>query len=250
MAVKYLRYLQKNGIARHIQINMTAKHLNHGHRQRLRDRLLNSGAGAMEPDELIELILFLSIPRGDVKPIAKRLWQRYGTFQAMVDRPVDELKQVSGLGDQTIATLKTIQALALHFTSPSAQKKPLLSAFDQLVKYARIRMSPFECEHCLIFYLNERHQVLFEDLQTQGGVDAVLINPKAIMRQALNCSAAGILLLHNHPSGIAEPSEQDNYLTSKLQKMCQSLEIELLDHVIITQQSYFSYQEQNQARVS
>lgn len=248
--MKFSRCRQKDGIARHTKVSMTIKHLNHGHRQRLRDRLLQSGPDAMAPDELIELILFLSIPRGDVKPIAKKLWQRYGTFQELIDRPIDELKQLSGLGDQTIATLKTIHALAVQLTSPTKQQKPLLTAFDQLIKYVRLRMTPFECEHYLVFYLNARHQVLYEDIQTQGGVNAVLIHPKAMMRQALNCSASGLMLFHNHPSGRAMPSEQDDQITTKLQTMCHSLEIELVDHVIITQDSYYSYQEKNQSYVS
>jgi DNA repair protein RadC len=218
------------------------QHQNHGHRQRLRRRLLENGPKALTPDELIEMVLFLSIPRGDVKPLAKKLWKHYGSFQTLAGRPFDELVQIPGLGEQSIATLKTMHALALELTKPCQSSKPLLNAPDQIAAYGRLMMTPFEQEQCLIFYLNKKHQVLFEEIHQKGASDHVMIYPKEIIKKALNLSAYGIVLLHNHPEEEAKPSQEDDQLTVTLQHLCKSLNLELIDHLIITQRDFFSYQ--------
>ncbi len=228
---------------------MTQKeNLNHGHRQRLRARLLENGPEALVEDELIELILFLSIPRRDVKPLAKMLWKRYGNFQALCERPVEELMQFPGFGAQSIATLKTIHALALQLTKPQETQKPLLNAVDQLVTYSRLRMTPFEQEQCLVFYLNKKHQVLFEEIHQKGTTDHVMVYPKEVVKKALNLSASGLVLVHNHPDGEEMPSSQDDILTDTLKQLCLSLDLDLVDHLILSQKSFFSYQKQRWER--
>ena len=218
-----------------------SSHLNHGHRTRLRERLLKSGVDALAPDELIELILFLSISRGDVKPLAKVLWQRYGGFEALCQRPVEELKDIPGLGEHSIATLKTIYGLALNLLKPSVLQKPLLNIEKNLIPYVRLRMTPFEKEQCFVFYLNHQHQVIYEEHHQKGTTHEVVVYPREIMKIALNVSAHGVVLCHNHPWGDARPSEEDDALTERLRHMCQMLEFELVDHFIITPDSFYSY---------
>ena len=222
---------------------MVEQNLNIGHREKLRERLLKCGYHSLTGDEILELCLFLSVPRSDVKPIAKLLIKRYGTVKKACERPVSELLTINGLGERSVATLKTVYAVALALSDPQQAKGSFLNNTDQLLRYIRLQLVPSDKENLLCFYLNSQNQVLFEELTSVHRQDQIIICPKHVIKTALNLSAEKVFLAHNHPNGLCRPSLADIQFTTNLSKILTSLEIELIEHLIITDTDYYSFKE-------
>jgi DNA repair protein RadC len=220
----------------------------HGHRQRLREKFGQYEQDAFLDYELLELILMYSIPRRDVKPIAKELLNRFHSFPGVMDAQPDDLAQVPGLGQNSITLLKLIRSANVRYLARTMESLPLLNSPQHFADYARMKLGDKNNEVTLVFYLNTQNRLIRCDTLSAGTVDAVNIFPSEVARLALLCGAHSIVLCHNHPGGTSLPSREDDAVTFDICKALDSLGILLLDHVIVSRFGYYSYRQHEHER--
>ncbi len=155
-------------------VNASAKPHYHDHRERLRGRFDAAGPSALADYELLELLLFRSIPRRDVKPLAKRLIERFGDFAAVLGAEPDRIAEVDGAGPSVARDLKLIQAAIERAGEVSARKRPSLTAWTQLNDYVRVRLQHETREQFRVLFLDRKNQLIADEAQTKGTVDAGL----------------------------------------------------------------------------
>ena len=219
-----------------------------GHRQRLREKFEKHEQEAFLDYELLELILTYSIPRRDVKPIAKELMNRFHTFPGVMDARPEDLEQVPGLGQNSITLLKLIRSANVRYLARTMESLPLLDSPQLFADYARMRLGDKSNEATLVFYLNTQNRLIRCDMPGSGSVDSVNIYPSEVARTALLCGAHSVVLCHNHPGGIFLPSRDDDAITFSISKALASLGIVLLDHVIVSRFGYYSYRQHEHER--
>lgn len=212
-----------------------------GHRQRLRQRFLNTGGTGMPDYELIEMILFAAIPRGDVKPLAKRLLKRFGSFADAIAAPIEALKEIEGMGEASIASLKVVESAAQRLGQESVLNMPVLSSWDRLIEYCRMCIGRADREHFRVLFLNRKNVLIADEEQQRGTIDHTPVYPREVVKRALQLGASAIIMLHNHPSGDAEPSKGDIEMTREIRETGERLGIQLHDHVIVTRSGSRSF---------
>lgn len=215
-----------------------------GHRDRLRERFLAAGAGALADYELLEMLLFLSRPRGDVKPLAKALLARFGTFADVVAAAPQDLLEVPEVGARTVAALKTVQASALRMMSERLMNRPVISSWDQLIAYCRAAMGFAKVEQFRILFLDKKNCLIADEVQQQGTVDHTPVYPREVVKRALELGASAIIMVHNHPSGDTQPSKADIQMTKEIQLASAPLGIALHDHVVVGRGGHTSFRAQ------
>jgi len=212
-----------------------------GHRERLRERFLSGGADALPDYELLEMVLFAAIPRRDVKPLAKRLLAKFGTFADVIAAPRERLLDLDGVGDNVAAQLKIVEAAALRLSKTRVLNRPALSSWAALVDYCTAAMARASHEEFRILFLDKKNALVADEVQGRGTVDHTPVYPREIVKRALELSASAIILVHNHPSGDPAPSREDEEITHRLVEGGRVLGIGVLDHIIIGQGSYYSF---------
>jgi DNA repair protein RadC len=212
----------------------------HGHRDRLRARFREGGADALPDYELLELLLFRSIPRRDVKPIAKDLLEKFGSFAAVLAAPPARLKEVEGIGEMTIADLKVALAVAQRVIRGEVKARPILSSWSAVLDYCRAAMAFAEKEEFRILFLDKRNQLIRDEVQQKGTVDHTPVYPREVAKRALELSATAIVLVHNHPSGDPTPSRADIDMTRAIVDVAKPLGIAVHDHIIVGKDGHAS----------
>src|SRR5207237_3454061 len=177
----------------------------HGHRERLRERFRGSSE-AVSDYELLELLLFRALPRRDVKPLAKKLIARFGSFAEVVSAPAERLAAVKGLGDAGITELKVVQAAANRLARGQVRRRPVLSSWSNVLDYCRTAQAFADKEQFRVLFLDKRNQLIADELQQVGTVDHTPVYTREVVKRALELSATAIILVHNHPSGDTTPS--------------------------------------------
>ena len=180
-----------------------------GHRSRLRQRFMTGGAGALPDYELLELVLYRAIPRGDVKPLAKALIGRFGSFAEVISAAPGRLKEVKGAGDRVVEELKLVQAAALRLGQGNLLNKPALTSWPAVLEYCHAAMAYGPKEQFRILFLDKRNQLIADEVQQTGTVDHTPVYPREVIKRALELSATAIILVHNHPSGDPTPSRAE-----------------------------------------
>ncbi|MAG96527.1 MAG: DNA repair protein RadC [Alphaproteobacteria bacterium] len=205
----------------------------HGHRDRLRKRLQNDASGLADY-ELLELLLFLAKPRGDVKPLAKELLKHFGgDFAEVISADPGRLKEVSGIGDSSIAALKTVHAAALRLGQARVLNRPALSSWTALLEYCRASMAYSKTERFRVLFLDRKNILIADEVQQRGTVDHTPVYPREVVKRALELEASAIIMVHNHPSGDPTPSKADIEMTREVAAAGEKLGISLHDHVVI-----------------
>jgi DNA repair protein RadC len=212
-----------------------------GHRERLRQRFMEGGPDALPDYELLELVLYRALPRGDTKPLAKALLARFGTFAEVISAPPERLKEVKGAGDAVVAEIKVIQAAALRLMKRQVMNRPAFSSWSALLDYCRSSMAFNEKEQFRILFLDKKNQLIADEVQGEGTVDHAPVYPREVIKRALELSASAVILVHNHPSGDPTPSIADIDMTRKIAEAGDKLGIVLHDHVIIGRQGHVSF---------
>jgi DNA repair protein RadC len=212
----------------------------YGHRQRLRQRLLDAGTGAVRDYELLELVLFRAIPQRDVKPLAKALIERFGSFAEAIAAPIERLREIKGLGEAAITELKVVQAAASEFARGQARKRPALSSWSSVLDYCRTAMAFADKEQFRILFLDKRNQLIADELQQTGTVDHTPVYPREVVKRALELSATAVILVHNHPSGDPTPSRADIQMTQAIVEVAKPLGIAVHDHIIVGKEGHAS----------
>ena len=212
-----------------------------GHRRRLRERFLAAGSGALHDYELLELILFRAIPRRDVKPLAKELLNRFGSFAAVLSAPPDLLKEVKGVTGAVCAEFKIVQASALRLAQSSLEgKRQVMSSWKDLVAYCRAAMAHEAREQFRVLFLDKKNGLIADEVLQQGTVDFTPVYPREVVKRALDLSASSIILVHNHPSGDPTPSRADIDITKEIVAAASALKIAVHDHVVIGREGHAS----------
>jgi len=205
----------------------------HGHRARLRQRFLDGGPEGMPDYELLELILFLAIPRRDVKPLAKQLIERFGGYAGVLSADVETLRAFPSLGDTAVAAIKSVQASALYLAKSHVQEKPVLSNWQAVEQYLQGAMAHLPREQFRLLLLDRKNALISDDTLSEGTVDQTAVYGREILRRALEKDASGIILVHNHPSGDPSPSKADETMTAEIVDICTKVGIQVHDHIII-----------------
>ena len=213
----------------------------HGHRDRLRARFQEAGAETLPDYELLELLLFRSIPQRDVKPLAKELIQRFGSFAEVLGAPASRLTEVKGVGEGVALDLKIVEAALKRMAKGAVGKRPVLSSWSSVLDYCRMAMAFAEREQFRILYLPKKNILIADELQQTGTVDHTPVYPREVMRRALELSASAIILVHNHPSGDPTPSGADMRMTRELVDIAKPLGVAIHDHIIVGRDGHASF---------
>lgn len=171
-----------------------------GHRERLRARFTEAGGEAIADYELLELILFRSIPRRDVKPLAKELVRRFGSFAEVLGASASRLRDVEGLGESAVVDLKIVEAAARRLTRGAVAKRPVLSSWSAVLDYCRTAMAFSDTERFRILFLDKRNALIADEVQGTGTVDHTPVYPREVVRRALELASTAVILVHNHPT--------------------------------------------------
>jgi DNA repair protein RadC len=212
----------------------------HGHRERLRGRFRASGAEALADYEMLELVLFRALPRRDVKPLAKALLAKFGSFAEAISAPPKRLAEVEGLGEAAITELKVVQAAAHRLAKGEVKKRPVLSSWSSVLEYCRTAQAFAEKEQFRILFLDKRNQLIADEVQQEGTVDHTPVYPREVVKRALELSATAIILVHNHPSGDPTPSRADIQMTQAIVAVATPLGITVYDHIIVGKEGHAS----------
>ncbi len=211
-----------------------------GHRQRLRERFRAAGAAALSDYEILELVLFRSIPRADTKERAKMLLKRFGSLAEVLGAPERLLREVDDIGESAALDLKIVAAAALRMARGEIAGREVLSSWNQVIDYCRAAMAFEEREQFRILFLDKKNALIADELQQTGTVDHTPVYPREVVRRALELSATAIILVHNHPSGDPTPSRADIDMTKTIIETAKPLGIAVHDHIIIGKKGHAS----------
>ncbi len=212
-----------------------------GHRDRLRQRFLTVGADGLQDYELLELLLFTVIPRRDVKPLAKELIREFGGFWQVVSAPPERLRKVGNFSDATVAAITVVGAAALRGIRQNVMKRPVLAGWEALLGYCHAAMAHQPTEQTRLLFLDHKNNLIADEVQQRGTTNHTPVYPREVVKRALELSAHGIVLVHNHPSGDPSPSRDDIHLTKEIATAASALGLVLLDHLIISQGRIVSF---------
>jgi len=204
-----------------------------GHRKRLRERFLKSGADSLADYELLELLLFMARPRADVKPLAKALMARFGSFAEVISADTERLAETAGAGESVIVVLKSVQAAALKLMREDVMDKPILGSWEKVLAYCRATMGYGKTEQFRILFLNNKNILIADEEQAKGTVDHVPVYPREVVKRALELNASAVILVHNHPSGDPTPSQADIDMTRQIELAARAVGVVVHDHVIV-----------------
>ncbi len=204
-----------------------------GHRERLRERFHSSGHNALPDYELLELLLFRSIPRADTKAMAKALLARFGSFAEVLGAPEHLLREVKGIGKEAAFDIKVVAASASRMTHGRISRRAVLATWQQVLDYCRAAMAFEPRENFRILFLDKKNHLIADEVQQTGSVDHTPAYPREVMRRALELSATAIILVHNHPSGDPNPSRADIEMTKTIADTGRPLGVTVLDHIIV-----------------
>ncbi|GGK49349.1 RadC family protein [Salinarimonas ramus] len=212
----------------------------HGHRDRLRARFVEVGGDAMPDYELLELVLFRSIPRRDVKPLAKQLIARFGGFAEALAAPPARLAEVEGVSRATITDFKLVEAASRRLAKGAIRARPILTSWSLVLDYCRTAMAFAEREQLRLLFLDKKNALIADEVQQSGTVDHTPVYVREVVRRALELSATAIILVHNHPSGDPTPSSADVRMTREIIEAARPMGIVVHDHIVIGRDGHAS----------
>ncbi|MCX7379467.1 MAG: DNA repair protein RadC [Alphaproteobacteria bacterium] len=212
-----------------------------GHRDRMRARILAGQGETMADYELLEMMLFIALPRVDTKTLAKTLIARFGSYSAVIAAPPDELVTVKGVGESAVATLKVVQLAAQRLARAEVLERPVLSNWDRLMDYLHTVLARERVEQFRVLFLDTRNRLLADEAQAKGTVNHTPVYPREVVKRALELKATALILVHNHPSGDPTPSRDDLEMTQEVKRAAMALSIVLHDHVIVGNGKWLSF---------
>ncbi len=212
-----------------------------GHRKRVKEKFLASLGKELHDYELLEILLFSAFPRHDTKPLAKKLLAKFGSIAAIVNADIDMLRDIEGIGEGAIIPFKIIAEISNRILKNQAQAKPVLSNWQALLDYVKNALSELNYEVFRVLFLNKNFQLIEDELISIGENDHVQVSVKMIVKKSLLLNASSIVLAHNHPTGDLRASAADIKTTNEIVAALKSLNISVLDHLIIGKNKVFSF---------
>ncbi len=214
-----------------------------GHRKRLRERIILDNGQSLLDYEILEHILYSAYSRIDVKPVAKNLIEIFGSVNKVFNADLEALQNIEGISNAAISAIFCVKQAFVRSAREEIKDLPIINNWENLLDYLKVSIGSLNKENFRVIYMNKRYRLIAEDLQNFGTVDQTPIYVREIIRRALLIGSTSIVISHNHPSGDIQPSSSDMFLTRQLAEACKSIGIELIDHIIITFSSYFSFKE-------
>lgn len=217
------------------------KHTGAGHRKRLREKFLQGGLGGFLDYEIVELLLTLGTPQKDCKQMAKEAITKFGGLRGTLDASFAELEQVEGIGPSNAFGIKLFQAISEKYAHEKIPKKIPLTSPQAVVNFLKEKIGREKKEHFVILSLDTRNNLIKINDISIGTLNASLVHPREVFGDAIKSNAASVIVAHNHPSGDPEPSEDDLTITKRLIAAGKIIGIEIIDHIIVTKTSHFSF---------
>ncbi len=211
-----------------------------GHRERLRKRFREAGHTTLADYEFLELLLFRTIRRGDTKPLAKALIDRFGSLGEVLGAPEHLLREVKGVGPELAFDLALVGHAAERKLRTAVERNPVLGSWSDVIDYCHAAMAHETREQFRILFLDKRNRLIRDEVQQVGTVDHTPVYPREVMRRALELAATAIILVHNHPSGDPTPSRADINMTHTIIETAKPLGITVHDHIIIGRDGHAS----------
>lgn len=212
-----------------------------GHRERLRKKFLECGDSVFSDYELLELLLTISIPRRDVKPLAKDLIKKFSSFKNVINASPFELKEIKGIGENTIATFKIIQSAITKTLKDKVEEDSIISNWPELINYCQANIGNKKTEEFHILYLNSKCHLIKDETHSTGTINTSSVYPREILKRVLEVGATSIIIVHNHPTGDTAPSNADINITKKIKEILKTIDVPLHDHLIVGKGNCFSF---------
>ena len=212
-----------------------------GHRERLRSRYIQAGENGLPDYDMLELLLTYAIQRRDVKPIARRLLDRFHNLSGILDANLDDLCRIEGIGTNSALLITLIRNLCTRYLENNLIGLDVIDSSEKLEDYARMRLSAFTDEAFMLIFLDVKNHVIDSEIFARGTYDTIILQPKRIAEDAVAHKAPKLIMVHNHPSGITDPSASDIDFTRKLEALLAPLDIRLLDHLVVSRAGAYSF---------
>ena len=218
---------------------------NTGHRERLRNRFIDHGLENFQDYEALELLLLYVARQQDMKPVAKRLLEKFGSFQAVLDAPKEELAKIEGVGESAITLVQFTKQAAARYLEQGSQTKITPQDLTELINACRIKMGALDHEQFRLICLNASFVIVADEIIAEGTIDQAAVYPRKVVEVALKHHATTLIFVHNHPSGDVTPSELDKTITRSLILATRAVGVLVYDHLIVSSMGYFSFREQS-----
>jgi len=216
---------------------------NTGHRERLRRRFKDHGLENFQDYEALELLLLYVARQQDMKPIARRLIERFGSFQAVLDGTAIDLMEVDGIGDASVTLIHFVKQAASRYLSQKSFVNLTPEDITGLVNSCRLKMGALPNEQFRLFSLNANFVVIGEDIIAEGTIDQAAVYPRIVIEKALKHGATTLIFVHNHPTGDVMPSDMDKTITRGLILAARAVGVNVFDHIIVSSWTHFSFRE-------
>ena len=215
-----------------------------GHRERLRQRFEKSGLQGFHDYEVLELLLTFVIPRQDTKPIAKELINKFKNFPAVLNADINDLQNIKGIKDRSAQFIKILKEIISYLFEERAKNEEIqFTKLVDLVDYLKATIGGNKNEVLRILYLNSQNKLIHSENLSEGTVTETVAFPRRVVEGALKNNATSVIIAHNHPGGIPEPSENDNSITEQIKNALKTVNISLQEHVIIADSGFYSYRQ-------
>ena len=211
-----------------------------GHRQRMKQRMLQEGLDGFDEVQALELILFYCIPRRDTNPVAHALIKQFGSFAQVLEASVEDLRQVPGMGEGAAAYLHMVHEASRYYQISRGKEATILKTLDQCGTYLVPYFHGRTTETVFLLCMDAKCKVLCCRQLGEGGINSAGLSLRKLVETALRAGASAVILAHNHPSGLAIPSEEDIAATRRAAEALRAVEIQLADHVIVAEDDYVS----------
>ena len=211
-----------------------------GHRQRLKERFIKSPS-SLHDYEILEMVLFWSIPRKDVKYLAKTLLKEFGDISSIINATHDKLLSIAGVTESVYINIRLLKELLSRSLKNIITDKNILSSWNALIEYLQGSQGNMSTEQFRILFLNKKNILIADELQEAGTIDQTPAYPREVVKRALFHEASAIILVHNHPSGNPKPSSEDIILTGDIANACKTIGVLVHDHVIICKNDFYSF---------
>ena len=211
-----------------------------GHRKRLKERFVKSPT-SLHDYEILEMLLFSSIPRRDVKDLAKTLLKQFGDLSGVLNATEDKLLSVAGITSSVYVNMRLVKEVLSRTLKTTIKDQNILSSWNALIEYLQGSQGNMQTEQFRTLFLNKKNVLLADELEEAGTIDQTPVYPREIVKRALFHEASAIILVHNHPSGNPKPSPEDIGLTKEIIAACKTIGVKVHDHVIICKSDFFSF---------
>ena len=219
-----------------------------GHRERLRQKFLTHGLEKLTDEEIVELLLTLATPRRDCKRIARDALHRFDGLAGVLEASLDKLQQVPGIGPKNAIGLKLVHEVARKFLKERLRGREFISSSKEVYAYLLHSLRDLKKEVFKVVFLNGRNEVIQVETLFEGSLTSSAVYPREVIKSALDHHAAALVFAHNHPSGDPAPSTQDFSITRDLFLAGKIMSIQVLDHLIIGRNRYYSFADQGHIR--